>query len=113
MPIIPSCCLEPGARAKLWYVSATVDLDMTLDVYYLQYKLSLSIPKQEPPSAQHFTSVICAQVMQRVIAELEAKYNVHEGKPTVGIVRLTGLAHTEDVAAFREIARQLCKYAAT
>jgi len=51
--------------------------------------------------------------MQRVLNELEAKYNVHEGKPTVGIVRLTGLAHTEDVVAFREIARQLCKYAAT
>ncbi len=52
-------------------------------------------------------------MMQRVLTELEAKYNVHEGKPTVGIVRLTGLAHTEDVVAFREIARQLCKYAAT
>ncbi len=51
--------------------------------------------------------------MQRVLAELEAKYNTHEGRPMVGIVRLTGLAHTEDVVAFREIARQLCKYAAS
>ena len=53
------------------------------------------------------------QVIQRVLVELEAKYNLHEGRPTVGIVRLTGLAHTEDVVAFREIARQLCKYATT
>lgn len=43
------------------------------------------------------------------MAELNAKYNTDEGKPVVGFVRLTGLAHTEDVVAFREIARQLCK----
>ena len=49
------------------------------------------------------------QVVQRVLAELTAKFNVHENNPVVGIVRLTGLAHTEDVVAFREIARQLCK----
>ena len=56
--------------------------------------------------------LLCWQVLQRVLAELDTKYNIHEGKPVVGVVRLTGLAHTEDVVAFREIARQLCKYAA-
>lgn len=53
--------------------------------------------------------LLCLQVVHRVLAELKAKYNTDESKPVVGFVRLTGLAHTEDVVAFREIARQLCK----
>lgn len=50
------------------------------------------------------------QVIQRVLAGLKGRYNTQEGKPVLGVVQLTGLAHTEDVVAFREIARQLCKY---
>ncbi|DBA93777.1 hypothetical protein WJX82_005642 [Trebouxia sp. C0006] len=77
--------------------------------------LNLLSNTAETPGANHSFLLLGARgtgkslVMQRVLTELEAKYNVHEGKPTVGIVRLTGLAHTEDVVAFREIARQLCK----
>lgn len=48
------------------------------------------------------------QVMERVLAQLETKFNTSPGNPVLAVVRLTGLAHTEDVAAFREIARQLC-----
>ena len=40
--------------------------------------------------------------------ELLHKYNVNAASPTVGIVTLSGLLHSEEKAAFREIARQLC-----
>lgn len=53
--------------------------------------------------------LLCLQVVHRVLTQLKAKYNTDESTPIVGFVRLTGLAHTEDVVAFREIARQLCK----
>ena len=55
------------------------------------------------------TSLLHLQVVQRVLAELNEKYNLDQTRPVIGFVRLTGLAHTEDVVAFREIARQLCK----
>lgn len=55
------------------------------------------------------TSLLHLQVVQRVLAELNAKYNVDQTRPVIGFVRLTGLAHTQDVVAFREIARQLCR----
>ena len=50
------------------------------------------------------------QVVQRVLADLDSRHNTEQGKPVLGVVQLTGLAHTEDVVAFKEIARQLCKY---
>lgn len=48
--------------------------------------------------------------MQRVLTDLESKHNTEQGVPVIGVVQLTGLVHTEDVVAFKEIARQLCKY---
>ena len=48
------------------------------------------------------------QVMERVLSDLQAQHNSDPGDPKVGVVRLTGLAHTEDVAAFKQIAHQLC-----
>lgn len=50
------------------------------------------------------------QVVQRVLTDLESKHNTEQGVPVIGVVQLTGLVHTEDVVAFKEIARQLCKY---
>ena len=55
---------------------------------------------------------LLVQVIQRVLAGLEGRYNTERGRPVLGVVQLTGLAHTEDVVAFKEIARQLCKYVA-
>ena len=48
------------------------------------------------------------QVMERVLRDLQAQHNSNPSDPKVGVVRLTGLAHTEDVAAFKQIAHQLC-----
>lgn len=48
------------------------------------------------------------QVMERVLSDLQARHNSEPSDPKVGVVRLTGLAHTEDVAAFKQIAHQLC-----
>eukprot|EP00891_Asterochloris_glomerata_P008225 jgi/Astpho2/8225/fgenesh1_pg.00122_%23_9_t len=47
-------------------------------------------------------------VMERVLSDLQARHNSEPSDPKVGVVRLTGLAHTEDVAAFKQIAHQLC-----
>ena len=48
------------------------------------------------------------QVLERSIAELQQKLNTNPDNPQVGVVRLSGLVHTDDRAAFQEIARQLC-----
>ena len=48
------------------------------------------------------------QVMERVLHNLRAQHNSEPSDPKVGVVRLTGLAHTEEVAAFKHIAHQLC-----
>jgi hypothetical protein len=52
-----------------------------------------------------------AQVVNRVLAELDTHYNPDKASPVVGFVRLSGLAHADERIAFREIARQLCMYA--
>ncbi|KAK9808720.1 hypothetical protein WJX72_002488 [[Myrmecia] bisecta] len=48
-------------------------------------------------------------VIQRALSDLHKRFNTDPASPQVGFVRLTGLAHTEDRSAFREIARQLCE----
>ena len=48
------------------------------------------------------------QVVERAAAVLTAKYNNDDKQPRIGFVKLTGLAHADERAAFREIARQLC-----
>ena len=48
------------------------------------------------------------QVVGRAVQELVQKYNTNAASPTVGIVQLNGLIHSEERVAFREIARQLC-----
>ena len=48
------------------------------------------------------------QVVARAVQELVQKYNTNAASPTVGIVHLNGLIHSEERVAFREIARQLC-----
>ena len=48
------------------------------------------------------------QVVGRTVQELLQKYNQNPASPTVGIVTLSGLLHSEEKTAFREIARQLC-----
>ena len=54
----------------------------------------------------------CAQLVERVVAGLTAKFNRAEASPTLGVVRLSGLVHAADRVAFREVARQLCTCAA-
>lgn len=77
--------------------------------------LNLLSSTAETPGSNHSFLLLGARgtgkslVVHRVLAELKAKYNTDESRPVIGFVRLTGLAHTEDVVAFREIARQLCK----
>ena len=48
------------------------------------------------------------QVVGRAVQELVQKYNRNAASPTVGIVQLNGLIHSEERVAFREIACQLC-----
>lgn len=51
---------------------------------------------------------VCPQVVERALAELQARFKAAAGGPVVGVVRLSGLVHTDERAAFQEIARQLC-----
>lgn len=39
---------------------------------------------------------------------LTKRFNTDPADPRVGFVRLTGLAHADERAAFKEMARQLC-----
>ena len=56
--------------------------------------------------SQHLVSP--QQVVGRALQELLQKYNHNPASPAVGIVSLSGLLHSEEKTAFREIARQLC-----
>ena len=47
--------------------------------------------------------------MERLVRELCEMYNKAAESPTVGVVRLSGLVHSLERVAFREIARQLCR----
>lgn len=51
----------------------------------------------------------CAQLVERTLGSLCARFNAAGASPRVGVVRLSGLAHAADRVAFREIARQLCR----
>lgn len=48
------------------------------------------------------------QVLDRTVAELQQRVNTNPDNPQMGVVRLSGLVHADDRAAFQEIARQLC-----
>lgn len=52
-----------------------------------------------------------AQVVERVLERLAADVNRDPACPVLGVVRLNGVVHAEERAAFREIARQLCSCA--
>lgn len=56
------------------------------------------------PAAQ----AVALQVVERALSELQARFKAAAGGPRVGVVRLSGLVHTDERAAFQEIARQLC-----
>ena len=47
--------------------------------------------------------------VSRVIGEVQAAWNADPADPRVGIVRLSGVEFSDERAAFREIARQLCE----
>ncbi|KAK9813918.1 hypothetical protein WJX73_004724 [Symbiochloris irregularis] len=49
-----------------------------------------------------------SMVLERVVWEVQQRLNPNPDNPQVGVVRLSGLIHSEDRAAFQEIARQLC-----
>lgn len=48
-------------------------------------------------------------VTERALAALQARFNRDPRDPVVGVVRLSGLAHSQEVAAFKEASRQLCQ----
>ncbi|KAL4422006.1 hypothetical protein ABPG77_005436 [Micractinium sp. CCAP 211/92] len=48
-------------------------------------------------------------VTERALAALQARFNTDPRDPVVGVVRLSGLAHAQEVAAFKEASRQLCQ----
>ena len=48
------------------------------------------------------------QVLERTVAELQERLNLNADNPQMGVVRLSGLVHADELAAFQEIARQLC-----
>ena len=61
------------------------------------------------PSAQAYDShCLNVQAVERAAASLMSRFNTDINDPRVGLVRLTGLAHADERAAFREMARQLC-----
>jgi len=47
-------------------------------------------------------------VVERVLEQLAAELNADPARPVLGVVRLNGVVHAEERAAFRNIARQLC-----
>ena len=50
-----------------------------------------------------------AQVVEHALAALQARWNTDPRDATVGIVRLSGLAHADERTAFSFIAKGLCK----
>ena len=61
-------------------------------------------PPSVPPS--------CHQLVERALQTLASRHNpTSSSEPSVGVVRISGLLHLEERAAFQEIARQLCLYA--
>ena len=48
------------------------------------------------------------QAVERAAASLCKRFNTDDKDPRVGFVKLTGLAHADERAAFKEMARQLC-----
>ncbi len=43
-----------------------------------------------------------------MLEQLAAELNADPARPVLGVVRLNGVVHAEERAAFRNIARQLC-----
>lgn len=55
-------------------------------------------------------SLSVMQVVDRALRQLQQNHNP-AGEPAVlGVVRLSGLIHADERTAFREAARQMCKY---
>lgn len=50
------------------------------------------------------------QVVDMALRQLQQKHNPATGSAVLGVVRLNGLIHADERTAFREAARQLCKY---
>ncbi|QDZ19561.1 subunit 4 of origin recognition complex [Chloropicon primus] len=48
------------------------------------------------------------EVLERVLGDLLAEFNEEGKSASVGVVRLSGLLHSDECSALREIARQLC-----
>ena len=48
------------------------------------------------------------QVIERALRTISDKYNTEPDNPAVGIVRISGTLHSEERAAFLEVAHQLC-----
>ena len=46
----------------------------------------------------------CPQVVERALADVQKQFNRQEGSPTIGIVRLRGLLHTEVGPLNRQLA---------
>lgn len=46
--------------------------------------------------------------VSRVCSQVDAEWNTVPGDPKVGIVRLSGMAFSDEKSAFKEIARQIC-----
>jgi hypothetical protein len=67
-------------------------------------------PAQQPPWCD---AVVCchapAQVLERAVRSACSQYNTDGSNPTLGVVRLSGVLHCEERAAFQEIAHQLCR----
>lgn len=61
------------------------------------------------PSRPHAPPPFAPQVTERALAALQARFNTDPRDPVVGVVRLSGLAHAQEVAAFKEASRQLCQ----
>ena len=48
------------------------------------------------------------EVLDSVLSGLLHEFNDKKKSPSVGVVRLSGMLHSDECAALREIARQLC-----
>ena len=52
---------------------------------------------------------LSAQMLERVLADLDQRCNSSQDLPSLAVVRLSGLVHAEERTAFQDIARQLCQ----
>ena len=67
------------------------------------------LDQNDPAWKSMMNDCLILKVVERALQQLQQSHNP-VGEPAVlGVVRLSGLVHSEERTAFREAARQLCR----